>query len=248
MLRIKVLRVRSDHSVQVSVHGLLRRASPLSRGGCVWAHETFYICAASSNSSCRVAQVNQLSLLVEILALFACSTIDLALPKHVSILLQAALTSLNFELRINVTPSEIVRIVRDETRVNKVCGSPSHSIFIDINQAEVRGFILHLHELDNAFSRVCKALLALHDAFQFFLLHLDRLLRTLIHIIFLRRSAGFIPTLPIKLLVRVAPSSWYHFRLGVHVGASVPAEHFLRCLHLRIRHPSLGCILWKFEL
>ena len=113
VLRIKVLRVRPDHSVQVSIHGLLCRASPLRSGGCVWTHETFYISAASGNSSRRVAQVNQLSLLVEIFALFACSAIDLAFPKHVSVLLQAALASLDFELRIYVTPTEIVRIVRD---------------------------------------------------------------------------------------------------------------------------------------
>ena len=113
MLRIKVLRVRPDHSVQISVHGLLCRASPLRCGGCVWAHETFYIGAASGNSSRRVAQVNKLSLLVEIFALFACSTIDLTLPKHVSVFLQAAFASLNFELRISVAPTEIVRIVRD---------------------------------------------------------------------------------------------------------------------------------------
>ena len=113
MLRIKILRVRPDHSVQVSVHGLLCRASPLRCGGCVWAHEAFYIGAASRNSSCRVAQVNQLSLLVEIFALFACSAIDLTLPKHVSVFLKAAFASLDFELRISVTPTEIVRIVRD---------------------------------------------------------------------------------------------------------------------------------------
>ena len=113
MLRIKVLRVRPDHSVQVSVHGLLCRACSLRCGGCVWAHEAFYIGAASRNSSCRVAQVNQLSLLVEIFALFACSAIDLTLPKHVSVFLKAAFASLDFELRISVTPTEIVRIVRD---------------------------------------------------------------------------------------------------------------------------------------
>ena len=124
--------------------------------------------------------------MVEISTLLIRSTIDFTLPIRISVLLEATLTRLDFELRIYITSTEIIRIVRDKTCIYKVRGSFCCGSLIDVNQAEIRCLILHFHELDNAFSRVCKAFLTLHDAFQFFLLLLDRLCHVaLVAILFL---------------------------------------------------------------
>ena len=44
-------------------------------------------------------------------------------------------------------------------------------------------------------------------------------------------------------LVRVASGSWYHARLCVQVASAMLTQHLLRCLDLRVRHPSLSGVL-----
>ena len=75
--------------------------------------------------------------MVEISTLLIRSTIDFTLPIRISVLLEATLTRLDFELRIYITSTEIIRIVRDKTCIYKVRGSFRCGSLIDVNQAEI---------------------------------------------------------------------------------------------------------------
>ena len=143
VFRVEVLGISPDDSIQVSVHRLLRsRSTCRSRNG-ARTHYPSYVRTSTTDTGSRIPQVQKLSLLVEIFALFP--IVNATLASEILRIPETTLARLNSELGTCVILTKLGRVARDYTRFNEVCRTSCLRSFVDINQTEVGCRIMHFH-------------------------------------------------------------------------------------------------------